>query len=88
MIVSEVTSKRTKLSDIPLGSYFLRDGHLFFKSYSCALVKEVGDLRSPHDLDIITFIITSTSMDRHDFHPDTLVKQVEIENIEYKLIQG
>ena len=78
MIISEVTSKHTKLLNIPPGSYFLRDGHLFFKSYSYAL----------HDLNIITFKINSTSMDRHDLHPDSLVKQVQIENIEYKLIQG
>lgn len=76
MIISEVASKHTKLSEIPAGSYFLRDKHLFFKSYEYALC----------NLNIITFKINSTNMDRHGLHPDSLVKQVQIENIEYKLI--
>lgn len=76
MIISEVTPKQTKLSNIPTGNYFLRDGHLFWKSHSYG----------SHVLNIITFKIGPTSMDRHDLHPDSLVKQVEIENIEYKLI--
>lgn len=76
MIISEVISKHTKLSEIPAGSYFLRDEHLFLKSHGYA----------SYNLNIITFKINSTNMDRHDLHPNSLVKQVQIENIEYKLI--